>query len=353
MEYSYISLSLNSIVLMKFSDTRIQEINDRISSSGKIAIISHINPDGDSIGSMLGLYWYLFNRGLEVNMIVPNEIPFFLQWMPGCDRIIIGEGEFESAAAKLKEADVIFCLDFNELDRIDRLKDDFNQSDAHKILIDHHPYPEEFADITFSSVEYGSAAEMIFDLIKETDGLSKIDKSIAECLMTGIMTDTGCFSFSSSDPSTYLAVAVLLNTGMDKDRIYNLVYENYSDARMRLMGYSLSEKMTLIPGLNTAYIALTREELEKYHHVTGDTEGFVNLPFSIKGLRVTALFIEKEDHVKISFRSRGNFAINHFAEEYFNGGGHKNAAGGESDLSLDNTVRKFIDLIRKYEKELS
>lgn len=305
------------------------------------------------MGSMLGLYWYLFNRGLNVNLIVPNEIPFFLHWMPGFDRILIGESELESAAGILMEADVIFCLDFNELDRINMLQDDFKRSDAFKILIDHHPYPEEFADITFSSTGYGSAAEMIFYLIKETEGVNKIDKNIAECLLTGIMTDTGCFSFSSSDPGTYLAVAVLLGTGIDKDRIYNLVFENYSDARMRLLGYSVDKKMTLIPGLNTAYIALTREELKKYHHVIGDTEGFVNLPFSIRGMRVTALFIEKEDHVKISFRSKGDFAINHFAEKYFKGGGHKNAAGGESDLSLDDTIKKFIDLIRKYEKELS
>jgi len=302
---------------------------------------------------MLGLYWYLSNRELNVNLIVPNEIPFFLHWMPGCDQIITGESQLESATAVLKEADLIFCLDFNEIDRLNILQEDFRLSQAFKILIDHHPFPENFADISISLPEYGSVAEMVFEIIKAIADIDKVDKNIAECLFTGIMTDTGCFSFSSSEPGTWIAVAELLGAGIDKDRIYNLVYENYSDSRMRLMGYSTDKKMMVIPGLNTAYIALNMEELDKYNHVIGDTEGFVNIPFSIRGIRVTALFIEKSDHVKISFRSRGDFAINLFAEKYFKGGEHKNAAGGESDLSLDATIKKFVELIRKHEKELN
>jgi phosphoesterase RecJ-like protein len=352
LEYSYISHSLKSIVLAKISDIIIREIDERITASLRIAILSHINPDGDAIGSMLGLHWYLLSRGMNVNMVVPNEIPSFLQWMPGCNRILIGGDEPEAATVILKEADMVFCLDFNELDRLNTLREDFKKSNAFKILIDHHPFPEDFSDITVSCTGYGSTAEMIFDIIKVINGGARIHKKTAECLFTGIMTDTGCFSFSSSDPDTFLAVAELLRTGIDKDRIYNLVYENYSDARMRLMGYSLDKKLTLIPGLNTAYIALTMQELEQYHHIVGDTEGFVNLPFSIKGIRVTALFIEKKDHIKISFRSRGDFNINHFAEKYFNGGGHKNAAGGESDLSLDDTIERFVDQIRMHAKEL-
>jgi len=290
---------------------------------------------------------------MVVHLVVPNEIPFFLHWMPGCDRIQIADNDLELASGLLEKSDVIFCLDFNESNRLNSLQEVLKLSNAYKILIDHHPYPEEFADITISYPEYGSTAEMIFDIIKGLDDISFISQRIAECLFTGIMTDTGGFSFSSSDPDTWLAVAELLRTGMDKDRIYNLIYENYSDSRMRLMGYSTDKKMIVIPEINTAYIALTLEELEKYQHVIGDTEGFVNIPFSVKGIRVTALFIEKNDHVKISFRSRGDFEINLFAEKYFNGGGHKNAAGGESDLSLDDSIKKFVDLIRKYEKELN
>jgi len=339
--------------LTKISDTILRELDEEISSFETAVIVSHINPDGDSIGSILGLYWYLVRKGMVVHLVVPNEIPFFLHWMPGCDRIQIADNDLELASGLLEKSDVIFCLDFNESNRLNSLQEVLKLSNAYKILIDHHPYPEEFADITISYPEYGSTAEMIFDIIKGLDDISFISQRIAECLFTGIMTDTGGFSFSSSDPDTWLAVAELLRTGMDKDRIYNLIYENYSDSRMRLMGYSTDKKMIVIPEINTAYIALTLEELEKYQHVIGDTEGFVNIPFSVKGIRVTALFIEKNDHVKISFRSRGDFEINLFAEKYFNGGGHKNAAGGESDLSLDDSIKKFVDLIRKYEKELN
>ena len=318
-----------------------------------MAIVSHIYPDGDSIGSMLGMYMFLTGKGLEVSMMVPNEIPVFLHWMQGCDRIIIGEDDAGQAHRVISNADLIFCLDFNELDRLKNFQDDIQRSGALKIMIDHHPYPEEFADITLSFPGHSSTAEIIFDIIRVIDPAGKLDKFIAECLFTGMMTDTGCFSFSSSEPETYLAVAELLRTGIDKDRIFNLVYENYSDTRMRLMGYSLDQKMEVVPELHAAYIALTMEDLEKYDHVTGDTEGFVNLPFSVRGIRVTALFIERTDHVKISFRSRGNFAINQFAEKYFNGGGHKNAAGGESILPLDQTIKMFIELLWKHENELT
>ena len=302
---------------------------------------------------MLGLYRFLAGKGLEISMMVPNEIPAFLHWMAGCDRIIIGEDDPGTARRVISQADLIFCLDFNELDRIKDFKEDIQRSDAMKIMVDHHPHPEEFADITLSFPGHSSTAEMIFDIIRVIDPAGKMDTFIAECLFTGIVTDTGCFSFSSSEPETFMAVAELLRTGIDKDRIYNLVYENYSDSRMRLMGYSLDQKMEVVPELHAAYIALTMEELEKYDHVIGDTEGFVNLPFSVKGIRVTALFIEKEDHVKISFRSRGDFAINRFAEKYFNGGGHRNAAGGESMLPLDQTIKRFIELLRKHENELT
>jgi phosphoesterase RecJ-like protein len=285
-------------------------------------------------------------------MIVPNEIPFFLEWMPGCNKILMVEKSYEQSLKVMKGAEVFICVDFNEPERLDRLKDEFLRSKAVKVLIDHHPGPKDFTDLVISVTDAGSSSELVYNLIRETGHHDLIDKNIAECLFVGIMTDTGCFNYNSSNPETYIAVADLLEKGIDKDNIYRLVYDNYSADRMRLLGFSLNEKMVLIPEYRTAYIALTREELAKYNHVTGDTEGFVNLPFSIKGIIVTALFLEKEDYIKISFRSRGNFEINKFAEKHFNGGGHKNAAGGEAYMSLDETIKTFVNLLPLYKKHL-
>jgi phosphoesterase RecJ-like protein len=338
--------------LTKIPDRLIKDIGGIFGRRAETVLFTHVNPDGDAIGTMLGLYWFLNSMGHNVSMIVPNEIPFFLEWMPGCNKILMVEKSYEQSLKVMKGAEVFICVDFNEPERLDRLKDEFLRSKAVKVLIDHHPGPKKFTDLSISIPDAGSASELVYNLITETGNHDLINKNIAECLFVGIMTDTGCFSYNSSRPETFRVVADLLEKGIDKDDIYRLVYDNYSADRMRLLGFSLNEKMVLIPEYKTAYIALTREELARYNHVTGDTEGFVNLPFSIKGIIVTALFLEKEDYIKISFRSRGDFEINKFAEKHFNGGGHKNAAGGEAYMSLDETIKTFVNLLPLYKKYL-
>ncbi len=338
--------------LTGISKRLMKQIRSLVEDPGDITLLTHINPDGDAIGTMLGFYWFLVKKGRNVNMVVPNEIPFFLQWLPGCDHILIEIDDPDNARRLIRNAKNIICLDFNESDRLGSLEEEFLQARGTKILIDHHPHPGDFADYVISDAEIGSTAELVYNLIGISGWSHLIDKTIAECIFTGIMTDTGCFSFNSSKSETYRVVADLLDKGIDKDRIYKLVYDNYSPNRMHLLGYSLNEKMVVIPEYHVAYISLTRDELRKFNHVNGDTEGFVNYPFSIKGIKLTALFIEKEDHIKISFRSRGDFHINKFSEKYFNGGGHKNAAGGESNLSLDKTIEKFVNLLPLYSKEL-
>jgi len=330
----------------------LKKIRSLVEDTGDITLLTHIYPDGDAIGTMLGFYWFLVKKGRNVNMVVPNEIPFFLQWLPGCNHILIEKDDPDNAGRLISNAKNIICLDFNESDRLGNLEEKFLQAGGTKILIDHHPDPGDFADYVISDAEISSTAELVYNLIDMTGWNQLIDKTIAECIFTGIMSDTGCFSFNSSKSGTYRVVADLLDKGIDKDRIYKLVYDNYSPSRMHLLGYSLKEKMVVIPEYNVAYISLTKDELQKFDHVNGDTEGFVNYPFSIKGIKLTALFIEKEDHIKISFRSKGDFYVNKFSEKYFNGGGHKNAAGGESSLSLEKTIEKFLNLLPLYSKEL-
>jgi phosphoesterase RecJ-like protein len=340
-------------MIQKLPDEIYSKLRKVLTSPFRVVILTHINPDGDAIGSMLGMYWFLKNRGCTVNMAVPNEIPQFLIWMEGAEQILDFRGQQQQVEEELGRADLVFCLDFNEPDRIGNIKDILETADALKILIDHHPHPADFTDYGISIPPASSTAELIYKFIIDLDGKKGITKTIAECLFVGIMTDTGSFSFNSSEPGTWHAVAAMLEAGIDKDNIHSLVYDNYTEARMRMLGYSLQEKMVVMPEHRTAYIYLSREEMEKYKHLSGDTEGFVNYPFSIKGIRVTALFLEKKNHVKISFRSKGSFEINRFASKYFYGGGHNNAAGGESKDNLDITIKKFETLISKYSDEIN
>jgi phosphoesterase RecJ-like protein len=314
----------------------------------RITLLTHINPDGDAIGSMLGLYWFLVKKGCQVSMAIPNGIPKFLEWMEGVDRIRIYADQEEKVKEELQQADLVFCLDFNEAGRLGKMQALFENLEATRILVDHHPEPDCRADHIFSVQEVSSTAELVYQLIDGLGELAMVDTVISTCLFVGIMTDTGCFSFNSSHPRTFEIVAELLLRGIDKDRIFSLVYDNYSADRMRLLGYSLEKKLVILPEMRTAYISLTREELERFNHTMGDTEGFVNYPFSVSDIRVSALFLEKEDHIKISFRSKGDFPINAFAAKFFNGGGHENAAGGESYEPLETTLQKFENLIGRY-----
>jgi len=331
--------------LNKNDIARLKELLDK---SENILITTHHNADGDAIGSTLGLALVLRKAGKKVNIVTPNEYPHFLKWMPGTDMISQFKGSEAEVKKMTEEAHLIFCVDYNDKSRLKYAASTIFSGNAPVVLIDHHPDPMKFADVIISETDIGSASELIYHVLAHLEILNLVDKDVATALYAGIMTDTGCFSFSCSYPGVFNVVSELMSYGIAKDQIHSLIYDNYSEARMRLMGYCLNEKMTIIPEYNTAYISLTEEEVKLFNHLPGDTEGFVNLPFSIKGIKLTAFFMEKKDHVKISFRSRGNFSVNDLAKTHFRGGGHVNAAGAEWDLPLENTLKRFLDALPQY-----
>ena len=319
----------------------------------RIAIIMHVNPDGDALGSSLGLYALLNKAGHHCQVLSPSTYPVFLDWMPGIGRVIIVDNTPQEAIEALRRAEIIFALDFNEIGRAKNLDKAFISSAAHKVLMDHHPVPDLPVDCLISDPSASSTAELVYRFIRDTGLMSWIDKEIASCLFTGIMTDTGCFSYNSSNRKTWETVAELIDLGIDKDRLYALTYDNFSAHRMRLLGFSLSKKMEIFPEYRTGIIWLSRTDLQKYNFEMGDTEGFVNYPLSVRGIRFSALFIEKEDHIRISFRSKGDFAVNEFSKKYFNGGGHANASGGESYLGLAATLKLFRAILPEYKDKLT
>lgn len=316
-----------------------------IKKSTNIVIVTHWSPDGDAMGSSLGLYHYLLTLDKSVKVLVPNAYPEFLEWMPG-NKQVINFQENEKKGAKLIDgADLIFTLDFNSYKRLEKLGDLLAKSSAPKILIDHHQQPDDYASLSFHDVAACSTCELVFEWIVGMGGKKQIDKKIAACLYTGIMTDTGSFRYPCVNTNTHLILSELLKTGIVPADIHSAVYDNYSLQRLKLLGFSLSEKMKIVEGLPVAYFTLTEAELKTFNYQKGDTEGLVNYPFSIKGIKVCALFNESEGMIKISFRSKGKIDMNTFARKYFSGGGHINAAGGKSNDSLADTENKFIKLI--------
>jgi bifunctional oligoribonuclease and PAP phosphatase NrnA len=318
----------------------------------KILILTHRNPDGDAIGTSLGLYNILKKLQHEVNVLVPNQYPDFLGWMPSAREIIVYSEQKPKAVQLLKDAEILFAIDFNDLSRIREFEEYVMQGKAFRILIDHHPDPHNFANIAVSNTEASSSSELLYAFIKAINLGKYMDKDIASCIYVGIMTDTGCFSYNSSRTSTFMEVAELLEYKIEKDKIYDLIYDNYSYNRMQLMGYCLDKKMQYFPEYRAAFISLSSEELKKYNYKNGDSEGFVNLPLSIDDVRFAAIFIENKKSIKISMRSKGNFSVNKVCADHFNGGGHKNAAGGESYDDLQQTIDKFVKLLPTYKNEL-
>ncbi|MDR1671844.1 MAG: bifunctional oligoribonuclease/PAP phosphatase NrnA [Bacteroidales bacterium] len=326
-------------------------LKDALATPGRIVITNHQGPDGDAMGALTALYQFLRKKGYEVAMITPNDYPEFLHWLPCTDETINFMRQKELATATIEKADYIFHLDYSQIKRSADMIRLLSESKAVRILIDHHPEPSLSADYLFSDTNASSTCELLFDMLKIWDA-ALIDRDIASCLYTGIMTDTGCFSFRSATSYTFTTVSELLAYGIDRDAIYDQVYDNFSAQRMRLMGYCLNNKMEVFPEYHTAIISLNLEEQRRYDFVTGDSEGFVNLPLSVNGVRFTAFFLEKEDKIKISFRSKGSFSVNNFARKHFKGGGHLNASGGEIRISLDETVKKFRELLPLYKNEL-
>lgn len=321
--------------------------------SSDIVIVTHFNPDGDAMGSSLALYHYLLKTGKTVNVITPNDYPDFLQWLPGNRKVTEYSKHPKKAATLLAKCDLIFTLDFNNYSRLEGLGELLKQATAPKVLIDHHQQPDTYATLLYHDVKACSTCELVYEFIVGLGGKKLIDRDIASCLYTGIMTDTGSFRFDSVTPVTHHILAHLLETGITPSLIHSAIYDTYSESRMRLLGYCLTEKMVVLPEYQTAYISLSEAELSRFQHKKGDTEGIVNYPFAIKGIRFCAFFSEGDGKIKISFRSKGKFDVNQFARKHFNGGGHINAAGGKGNSTeLDSTIREFLDLLPAYHKEL-
>ena len=336
----------------EFPADKINTIRSLLSQPKKIIITTHHRPDGDAIGSSLALYNFLKLKEHHVSVITPDDFPGFLQWLPGSAQVIAHEKNNSLAEAKVKEEVIIFCLDFNRLDRLDKLSDSVGKSSAKKILIDHHLDPETSFDFIFSFPDSCATCELIYYFITALDNAKVIDKDIAQCLYTGIMTDTQSFRFSTMTADTHRIIASLIEAGVDNHVIHENVYDSYSEHRLRLLGYSIDKKLKVFPEFKTALISLTKEELGRFHFVAGDTEGFVNYALSIDGIRLAAFFMERDNIIKISFRYKGDFSVKEMAEKYFEGGGHKNAAGGQSELSMDSTIEKFISTLKIYSGEL-
>ncbi len=320
-----------------------------LDKADKMVIVTHLSPDGDAIGSSLGLLHFLETQGKEVHVIVPNAFPDFLRWMNGAKDIIRYDKYAAFANKLIAEADVICCVDFNSLKRIDAVGEAVKASPARKILIDHHLNPEEFCKITISHPQISSASELVFRLICRLGYFEDITKECAECIYTGMMTDTGGFTFNSNDREIYYIISQLLTKGIDKDQIYRNVFNTYSEGRLRLMGHVLTT-MQVFPEHKAALITLTKEELGKFNYIRGDSEGFVNMPLQMKNIRFSAFLREDTEKamIKVSLRSSGDFPCNQVAADFFGGGGHLNASGGEVYGSMEEAVERFKAALVKF-----
>lgn len=332
----------------------LSSIKQLLSTKKKIVIVPHKNPDGDAIGSTLGLYHYLLKGNHQVSVLTPNDYPSFLKWIPGNDTILKYDSQTAPCDDLIENADIIFTLDFNAFHRTGNMETSLSKSQALKIMIDHHQAPDDYATYMYSDVSMSSTCEMVYHFIAMLGDESRINATIATCLYVGIMTDTGSFRFRSTTSTTHRIVANLIEKGADNSNIHNNVYDTNSYERLQLLGCALTN-LRVIPESGAAYITLSQEELNRYNYKKGDTEGVVNYALSLEGVVLAAIFIEdkKEGIIKISLRSKGDFSVNEMSRAHFNGGGHTNAAGGRSHLSLSDTVDKFISILPSYNKALN
>jgi len=330
------------------SEESIHKVSKAIDQAENFIIVVHVGPDGDAMGSSLALWHYLMTLDKTPVVIVPNAFPNFLAWMPGSECVLVYQDFKEKCDDLIAKTDLIFTLDFNTPNRLGKLEDAVMNSTAPKILIDHHLHPGNYAEITISHPEISSTSELIFRLICRMGDFAKINLACAECVYTGMMTDTGGFTYNSNKQEIYTIISELIKLGVDKDDIYRKVFNNYSADRMRLMGYALFSKMKVYPEYKTALITVSLKELEQFNYQIGDAEGLVNLPLSIEGVVFSVFMREDTDKIKISLRSQGTFPANKVSADLFNGGGHLNAAGGESYISMQETVKKFESALDDY-----
>lgn len=319
-----------------------------------IVILSHTNPDGDAIGSSLAWGEALRKKGHKVTCIVPNKYPYYLDWMAGISELVIFKTDSEGRAIKaVAEADMLFCLDFHTLSRLDEPLSRViaQNSSAKRVLIDHHLNPSESFDVMFSHPEASSTSYLVCNIITALWGAESISAAQAEVLYVGMMTDTGNFSFSNLTPALYRTIATLAETGINIPQIYNNVYNSFTEGRARLFGYTINRKMRFMRKGTVAYMSLTEDEMRRFWFQQGDSEGFVNYPLTVKKMRMSAIFIEHKDFIRVSLRSRGAVDVNLFAGRYFEGGGHHNAAGGKSFVSMEETIARFEAAVEEFAKE--
>lgn len=329
-------------------------LQDYLSKPRKVLITTHHKPDADALGSSLGLAGYLKKKGHSVQVITPSDYPVFLAWMPGNEGVLAyDKSRATMVNDKVQAADIIFCLDFSALGRIYDMADMVRQAPAKKVMVDHHLEPESFAEFVQWDPTSASTAQLIYRLILELGDRAVIDENIASCLYAGLMTDTGGFRHNNTRHEEFLIASELVAMGANPSRISKLVYETNTLTRLRLMGYVLSEKLVVLDEYKVAYITITEEELKRFGSQTGDTEGLVNYGLSVEGVKMAALIYKRKDDVKLSFRSLGSFSVSEFSRQHFEGGGHKNASGGQTKLSLEETLQKFLNLLPQYKEQLN
>lgn len=319
-----------------------------------IVITTHYKPDGDALGSSLAMLLWLKAHGHQAKLIVPSDYPSFLSWMPHQEEAIIYTENKALADQLIIQADLIFCLDFNGLARTHDMQTILQSSTAKKIMIDHHLDPSGFDDFRHWNTDAAATALLIYDfIVNMMDDRASITPEIATCIYTGIMTDTGSFRFQSTTAEVHLTVADLILLGAKNAAIHDLVYNSSSENKLKFLGFCLLNRLVVLPDYNTAYFAITKEDLNRFNIVTGDTEGLVNYALSISGIRLAALIIDRTTQIKLSLRSTGTFPANEICAKYFNGGGHRNAAGGHDNQPLADVVTKFKSILPIYQERLT
>ena len=336
---------------------KIQRLHEILTISRRVVIVTHTKPDADALGSSLGLWGFLTQTGHSCTVITPSDYPGFLRWMPGSKAVhVVNRNQPDSqirAEQLIGEAEIIFCLDFSNLKRIEALEQPVRNAGAIKVMVDHHLEPESFSDFDFWDVTSASTASLVLKLIEDLSGKEYIGKDIANCLYAGLMTDTGGFRHSNTGAHEFNVAARLIQYGAEPSKVASSVYDSNSLNRLQLTGYVLCNKLTVLPEFHTAYMCITRSELDRFKAQTGDTEGLVNYGLSIEGVKLAVLMHDRDGEVKMSLRSTGAFSVNEMSRKHFKGGGHRNAAGGTSAESLEDTLKKLISILPEYRDELN
>jgi len=329
----------------------LQQLKDTLDASKKIIITTHYKPDGDAMGSSLGLYLMLKKLGHDVSVIVPSEYPDFLHWLPGNSDVVIFENDIPNSVKMIEECDLVFCLDFNQLRRTHDMNLYLQKSKSVKVMIDHHLNPAPFAKFMISEPSASSTCELIYQFFEQMGWEDSVDAGIANCLFTGLITDTGRFKFATNS-ATYSIAGKLLSAGADTTRINRWIFDSYSTDRLKMIGFVLSQRMVLMPEYKTAYIYMSVNDYKRFNFKIVDNEGLVNYPLMVKDIIFSTLISETDDMIKFSFRSKGNFAVNELAGKYFEGGGHKNASGGRLFKQFPKAIDYFERIVPKYEAAL-